>query len=90
MWLVATQAMAQVTLDYLRLKMEIIIRKSKPTGRTRSSINERMQGEWGTTTLTPEQNDKCKYLESVVKEKYGADKSMFKQSHINEIKLKSF
>ncbi len=65
--------------------MEIIIKKTKPTGRTRSSINERMQGEWGTTTLTPEQNDKCKYLESVVKEKYGANKSTFKQHHIDKV-----
>ena len=65
--------------------MEIIIRKTKPTGRTRSSINERMQGEWGSSTLTPEQNDKCKYLEGIVKEKYGANKSMFKQAHIDKV-----
>ncbi len=65
--------------------MYIIVKKTKPTGKTRSSINERMQGEWGETTLTPEQNDKCKYLESVVKEKYGANKSVFKQSHIDKV-----
>ena len=65
--------------------MYIIVKKTKPSGRTRSSINEKMQGEWGETTLTPEQNDKCKYLESVVKEKYGANKSMFKQSHIDKV-----
>ena len=65
--------------------MEIIIRKTKPTGRTRSSINEKMQGEWGESTLTSEQNDKCKYLESIVKEKYGANKSMFKQTHIDKV-----
>ncbi len=44
-----------------------------------------MQGEWGESTLTPEQNDKCKYLERIVKEKYGANKSMFKQTHIDEV-----
>ncbi len=44
-----------------------------------------MQGEWGESTLTPEQNDKCKYLESVVKEKFGANKSMFKQHHIDKV-----
>jgi len=66
--------------------MEIIIRKSKPTGKTRSSVNERMQGDWGATTLTPEQNDKCKYLERQIKEKTGADKSMIKQTHIAEVK----
>ena len=66
--------------------MEIIIKKTKPTGRTRSSVNEKMSGEWGESTLTPEQNDKCKFLESVVKEKYGANKSMFKQSHIDAVK----
>jgi len=65
--------------------MEIIIKKSRPTGKTRSSVNERMQGEWGESTLTPEQNDKCKHLESIVKEKYGADKSMFKQHHIDRV-----
>jgi len=66
--------------------MEIIIRKGNPTGRTRSSINERMQGEWGTSTLTPEQNDKCKYLERAIKDKYGVNKSMIKQSHIDSVK----
>lgn len=65
--------------------MEIIIKKTKPTGKTRSAINERMQGEWGESTLTPEQNDKCKFLERKVKEKYGANKSMFTQDHIDKV-----
>ena len=65
--------------------MEIIIKKTKPAGRTRTSINEKMQGEWGSSTLTPEQNDKCKYLERQVKEKYGANKSLFKQTHIDRV-----
>ena len=36
--------------------------------------------------MTEEQNDKCKFLEREVKEKYGADKSVFKQHHIDKVK----
>ncbi len=65
--------------------MYIIVKNTKPTGRTRSSINEQMQDSWGQSTLTPEQNDKCKFLERKVKEKYGANKSMFTQDHIDKV-----
>ena len=66
--------------------MDIIIKKGDPKGRTRSSIEEKLVKEgWG-HTMTGGQNDKCKFLEREVKEKYGADKSMFKQHHIAKVK----
>ena len=66
--------------------MDIIIKKSRPTGRTRSKVERELLKEgWG-GTMSEEQNDKCKFLEREVKERYGADKSMFKQHHIDKIK----
>lgn len=66
--------------------MDIIIKRGNPRGRTRSSVEEKLNKEgWG-KTMTAEQHDKCKFLERVVKERYGADKSNFKQHHIDEVK----
>lgn len=65
--------------------MDIIIRKSKPKGRTRSIIEKQLAKEWGSTGLTEEQVDKCEFLERAVKDKYGADKSFFKQHHVDKV-----
>lgn len=66
--------------------MDIIIKKGSPKGRTRSRTeNELIKEGWG-NTMTEEQNDKCKFLEREVKERYGADKSIFKQHHIDKVK----
>ena len=65
--------------------MDIIIKKGKPRGRTRSVVEEKLGKEgWG-TSLTEEQIDKCEFLERVVKDKYGADKSFFKQHHVDKV-----
>ena len=65
--------------------MDIIIRKGKPKGRVRSDVEEKLGREgWG-TGLTEEQIDKCKFLEREVKDKYGADKSFFKQHHVDKV-----
>lgn len=65
--------------------MDIIIKKGKPKGRTRSVVEKDLAKEgWG-TGLTEEQIDKCEYLEREVKDKYGADKSFFKQHHVDEV-----
>lgn len=66
--------------------MDVIIKKPKPKGRTRSKIEKQLEKEWGSTGLTEEQIDKCAYLERKVKEKHGADKSFFKQHHIDKVK----
>ena len=66
--------------------MDIIIKKGKPSGQTRSSIDRMIEGEWGKRTMTDEQRDKSEFLERQVKEKYGADKSQFKQHHIDKVK----
>ena len=65
--------------------MDIIVKKPQPA-RGRSKDEEKLIKEgWG-RTMTDEQNDKCKFLEREVKERYGADKSMFKQHHIKKVK----
>jgi CRISPR/Cas system CSM-associated protein Csm3 (group 7 of RAMP superfamily) len=65
--------------------MDIIIRKGKPKGRVRSEVEKKLGKEgWG-TGLTEEQIDKCEYLEREVKDKYGADKSFFKQHHVDKV-----
>lgn len=66
--------------------MDIIIKKSQPKGRTRSKVERELIKEgWG-GTMSEEQADKCKFLERAVKGRYGADKSMFKQHHVDEVK----
>ena len=65
--------------------MDIIIKKAAPKGQRRSEIDRRIEGEWGTRTMTDEQRDKSEFLERKVKESHGADKSMFKQHHIDKV-----
>lgn len=66
--------------------MDFIIKKASPTGQTRSSVDRQMEVEWGVRNMTDEQRDKSEFLERQVKEKYGADKSQFKQHHIDRVK----
>lgn len=40
-------------------------------GRTRSEIETNLQKEWGTSALTEEQIDKCKFLEKKAEIKEG-------------------
>ncbi len=66
--------------------VDIIVKKGKPRGRTRSSIEKRLEGEgWG-RTMTDEQRDKSEFLERCAKEKYGADSTHFKKHHVDEVK----
>lgn len=54
--------------------MDIIIRRGKPTGRTRSREDEVMRKEWGTSSFRSEEAaDKCDFLERRVREKTGAE-----------------
>ena len=65
--------------------MDIIVKKPQPV-RGRSKDEERfIKAGWG-RTMTDEQNDKCTFRERDVKERYGADKSVFKQYHIAKVK----
>jgi len=66
--------------------MDIIVKKVKPTGQTRSSVDRMMEDAWGVRNMTDEQRDKSEFLERAVKEKYGANKSQFKQHHIDKVK----
>ena len=64
----------------------IIIKGKTTIGKIRSEQESNLRKEgWG-HTLTDEQLDKCKYLERLVKEKWGAKKNFFKQKNIDLIK----
>lgn len=66
--------------------VDIIIKKAEPKGRTRSSVeSELREAGWG-QSMTDEEQDKSKFLEREVKEKYGADTSHFKKHHIEHVK----
>ena len=64
----------------------LIIIKGKPThGKRRSEIEKNLAKEgWG-TSLTPEQLDKCDYLERKAKEKYGLTKSHMRTLNIDKV-----
>ena len=62
--------------------MNIIIKdRSNQFGKTRSEQEKNLRSE-GWTTLSPEQIDKCKYLEK----KSGSKKSFFDQSRIDRVR----
>lgn len=64
--------------------MLIITSKSrlKTMGRTRSEIETNLKKEWGSSSLTGEQIDKCKYLEN----KIGLSKGMIDTGAIDRVK----
>ena len=66
--------------------MDIIIRKGKPRGSTRSDVEKKLSKEgWG-TGITEEQIDKCEYLEKELKDKLGVDKSFINAKDIDKVK----
>lgn len=67
--------------------MDIIIRKGKPSGRTRSREDEMLRKEgWGSYFKSEEAQDKCEYLERVLKEKTGSNTIHVPASLIDAIK----
>lgn len=65
---------------------EIIIRWNKKHGKSRSEIETNLRKEgWG-SSITPEEIDKCAFLERKIKDKYGADNSHVRTTAINEVK----
>ena len=51
-------------------------------GSTRSQIEKNLQKEWGSSSLTGEQIDKCEYLEK----KIGLSKGMIDTGAIDRVK----
>lgn len=66
--------------------MDIIVKKSRPKGKRRSQVEKDLVKEgWG-TSITPEQIDKCEYVESIIKEHFGSDHSFVKTKIIDKVK----
>lgn len=66
--------------------VDIIVKKSVPTGQTRSKVEKELRKcGWG-SSLTEEQIDKCEFLERKAKEKLGGDTGMLKTVNINKVK----
>lgn len=69
------------------LMVTIIIKDEKPKGRTRTSTEERLNHEWGTSSFkTEEDKDKCAFIERKLKKHLGADNSRITARLINEVK----
>lgn len=65
--------------------VDIIIKKGKPRGRSRSETEKELMKEWRSAGLDEGQIDQCAFLEREAKKQLGADKSFFKQSQIAEV-----
>lgn len=67
--------------------MDIIIKDSKPKGRTRTSTDKELRDKWGTSTFkNAEDADKCAFIERKLKKITGREDSRVNASWINKIK----
>lgn len=65
----------------------IIVKGSQPRGRTRTSTDEMLkEAGWGSSFKNEEDADKCKHLESKLKEKHNMDDSRVIAKFINKVK----
>jgi hypothetical protein len=56
--------------------MDIIIKDSNPTGRSRTRDDERLRKEgWGSSFTSDEARDKCAFVERKIKKETGSDNS---------------
>ncbi len=70
-----------------KMGLTIIVKDVKPKGQRRSEIDKKLVSEgWGSTFRTPEEADKCEYIERKVKGKYGSDVSSVRGVLINKVK----
>jgi len=66
--------------------MLIIIKGKSRFGKSRSEIESNLRKEWGGANLTPEQIDKCKFLEKRTGAKWF-DSELIKQAEkVREVK----
>jgi hypothetical protein len=65
---------------------EIIIKWKPKHGKSRSEIETNLIKEgWG-SSITPEEIDKCRFLERKIKDKHGADHSHIRTTAINRVR----
>jgi len=65
----------------------IIIKGSKPKGRTRTSTDRQLNDAWGTSSFKNEEDrDKCAYLERKLKKEFNMDDSRVVAKVIDKIK----
>ena len=67
--------------------MYIIIKDGKPKGRTRTSTDEQLNHDWGTSSFKSEEDkDKCAFIERKLKKNFNADDSRVIAAIINKVK----
>ena len=67
----------------------IIIKDSKPKGQTRTKDDRQLQDMgWGSSFKSPEDADKCAFLERKLKTHLGMDDSRINARDINAVKDK--
>ncbi len=67
--------------------MYIIIKDSKPKGKTRTSTDEQLNHDWGTSSFKSEEDkDKCAFIERKLKKEFNADDSRVIAAIINKVK----
>ena len=65
----------------------IIIKDGKPKGRTRTSTEDELNHNWGTSSFKDDEDrDKCAFIERKLKKHYGADESRVTARWINKVK----
>lgn len=66
--------------------MDIIIKDSKPKGRTRTSLDKQLQDTgWGSSFKNAEDANKCEYVERKLKALFGSDTSNVSAKWINAV-----
>lgn len=68
------------------MAVTIIVKDGKPRGETRSSLDEKFLGEWGSTSFRNEEDaEKCKFVERQLKKKLGMDECQVSATVLNRI-----
>jgi hypothetical protein len=68
------------------MSITIIVKDSQPKGRTRTGVDQQLQGSWGSTSFQSEEDrDKCSFVERKLKKHFGADDSRVTAAVINRV-----
>jgi hypothetical protein len=69
------------------MPITVIIKDTKPKGRTRTGIDRVIKDAWGTSSFRNEEDaDKAAFLERKIKKIHGSDDSMVKAKLISDVK----
>lgn len=67
--------------------MYVIIKDTKPKGRTRTSTDRQLRDAgWGSSFKDEEDSDKCAFIERKLKKEFNADDSRVIAAIINKVK----